>query len=88
MLFSGTTSGPQFPGEDFLMNAPQGLTFPLDLSGKKVVISVEPKPDTSPDPSTIKPLEGTVPPNATDHLLYTMLNKDIGSENFGSVSRE
>ena len=87
-LFSGTTSGPQFPGEDFLMNAPQGLTFPLDLSGKKVVISVEPKPDTSPDPSTIKPLEGTVPPNATDHLLYTMLNKDIGSENFGSVSRE
>lgn len=70
------------------MNAPEGLKFPLDLSGKRVVISIEPNQDTSPDPSTTKPLEGTVPPNATDHLLYTMLNKDIGSENFGSVSRK
>ena len=87
MLFSGTTSGPQFPGEDFLMNAPEGLTFPLDLSGKTVVISVEPNPDTSPAPSPIKPLIGEVPLNALDHVLYTMDNQDIASEKFGKVCR-
>ena len=85
--FSGTTSGPQFPGEDFLMNAPEGLTFPLDLSGKTVVISVEPNPDTSPDPSPIKPLKGVVPLNASGHVLYTMDNQDIASEKFGKVCR-
>jgi len=85
--FSGTTSGPQFPGEDFLMNAPEGLTFPLDLSGKTVVISVEPNPDTSPDPSPIKPLIGVVPLNASGHVLYTMDNQDIASEKFGKVCR-
>lgn len=26
--FSGATAGPPFPGEDFLQNAPSGLTFP------------------------------------------------------------
>ena len=87
MLFSGTTSGPQFPGEDFLMNAPEGLTFPLDLSGKKLVISVEPNPDTSPDPSPIKPLIGVVPLNASGHVLHTMDNQDIASEKFGKVCR-
>ena len=85
--FSGTTSGPQFPGEDFLMNAPEGLTFPLDLSGKTVVISIEPNPDTSPDPSPIKPLIGVVPLNASGHVLYTMDNQDIASEKFGKVCR-
>ena len=86
--FSGTTSGPQFPGEDFLMKAPEGLTFPLDLSGKTVVISVEPNPDTSPAPSPIKPLIGEVPLNAKDHFLYTMdNNQDIASEKFGTVLR-
>ena len=69
------------------MNAPEGLTFPLDLSGKKLVISVEPNPDTSPDPSPIKPLIGVVPLNALDHVLYTMDNQDIASENFGKVCR-
>src|SRR5262249_31984693 len=30
--FSGPLPGPPFPGEDWLRNAPTGLTFPLDLA--------------------------------------------------------
>lgn len=58
--FSGTAqAGPPVPGEDFFMNAPTGETFPLDIRGRTVVISVEPVPDDSPAPFAIKPLVGT-----------------------------
>ena len=52
-------SGPPIPGEDFLMNAPSGETFPLDVRGRMVVISVEPVPDDSEAPFAMKPLVGT-----------------------------
>ena len=59
--FSGTqnNAGPPVPGEDFFLSAPAGETFPLDVRGKKVVISVEPVPDNSPAPYVLKPLVGT-----------------------------
>lgn len=58
-FFSGTSqAGPPVPGEDFFMNAPMGETFPLDLRGRTVVISVEPVPDNSPAPFAMKPLVG------------------------------
>lgn len=41
--YSSTLAGFSFPGEDFLVNAPTGLTFPTDLSGQKVYISIERK---------------------------------------------
>ena len=87
MAFSGPMGGPLFPGEDFLINAPEGLTFPLDLSGQVVVISVEPNPDTSPKPSPIKPLAGLVPLDAADHALLPMVNQGVNLVTFGSVSR-
>lgn len=44
--FSGPVPGPAIPGEDFLRYPPLAvfpdLTFPLDLRGKNVAISVEP----------------------------------------------
>jgi len=40
--FIGSNAMPAYPGEDFLQNAPSGFTFPLDLAGKEVMISVEP----------------------------------------------
>ena len=61
-----------FPGEDFLVNAPAGMTFPLDLSGAKAVITVEPNPDNSPMPFTFKPLVGAIPTGAMDHHIYNM----------------
>ncbi len=55
--FSGTENpGPPIPGEDFFNNAPTGETFPLDVRGRTVVITVEPVPDNSPLPFTLKPL--------------------------------
>ncbi len=46
----GTDSnGPPFPGQDF-------VTPPVSLIGQTAVISVEPDPDDSPNPFTLKPL--------------------------------
>ncbi len=61
-----------FPGEDYLMNAPSGLTFPTDLAGGMAVISIEPYPDNSPAPFTLKPLVHQIPAAATDHTVYDM----------------
>lgn len=72
--FSGTNSTPPFPGEDFLQNAPSGLNFPIDLSGGTAVISIEPYPDDSPAPYTLKPLVGQIPANASSFTLYSVDN--------------
>lgn len=76
--FSGSVDGPPFPGEDFLNNAPSGLTFPTDLAGATAVISIEPSPDDAATPFTLKPLVGSIATNATDHVTYTMDNNSSG----------
>lgn len=72
--FSGPNAGPPFPGEDFLVNAPTGQTFPTDIAGGTAVISIEPFPDSDAAPFTLKPLTGGIPANATDHVDYSMDN--------------
>ncbi len=91
--YSSTTALPMpngadgfFPGEDFLQSAPAGLTFPTDIAGGKAVISIEPEPDNSPMPFTLKPLVGNIAADATDHTLYTM-NQNLGSFPSGTVAR-
>lgn len=85
--YSGDSAGPPFPGEDFLVNAPAGLSFPLDLSGSLAVISVEPSPDNSPDPFSLKPLIHTIPNNAAIHTGYQMNNQATVSNPIGNVTR-
>ncbi len=75
--FSGTQDAPPFPGEDFLVNAPEGLTFPTDLRGATIVISVEPDPDDSAAPFTLKPLVGQVADDAADHENLTLDNNAV-----------
>lgn len=70
--FSGPAPGPPFPGEDYVTNAPEGVTLPTDLSGGTVFISVEPFPDDDPGPFVLKPLIGTAAENATDHVSYPL----------------
>ena len=72
--YSGTMAGPPFPGEDFLVNAPPGLMFPTDLAGATAVISVEPEPDDSDAPFTLKPLAGAIDAQAVDHVTYSIPN--------------
>ena len=72
-LFKGDVgNGPAYPGEDFLQNAPSGLIFPTDLKGRTVVISVEPSPDNSSAPFTLKPLAHVVPAEAMNHTVIDL----------------
>ncbi|MUU79770.1 anti-sigma factor [Winogradskyella endarachnes] len=75
-MFKGDTSdGPAYPGEDYLQNAPDGFTFPTDLRGTTIVISVEPSPDNSELPFTLKPLADMVP---TDAMVHTTIDLEAG----------
>jgi hypothetical protein len=85
--FSGPMAGPPFPGEDYLMNAPTGITFPTNLAGQKIVITIEPNPDNNPAPFGLKPLSGDVPAGATDHVSYTLTNIALAGNPAGSVTR-
>ena len=86
-MFSGTLNnvGPPIPGEDFFNNPPTGFTFPLDVRGRTVVITVEPNPDNSPSPFTLKPLTG-IAGQETAPTTYN-LNLDTGSFPSGNVTR-
>lgn len=85
--YSGQVAGPPYPGEDFLTNAPGGLTFPTDLAGKTVVISIEPSPDNSAAPFLLKPLVGQVPADALDHTTYSMDNNAQATNPTGTARR-
>ncbi|WP_435313387.1 hypothetical protein [Cellulophaga fucicola] len=74
--FSGANPGPPIPGEDFFENAPTGFTFPLDVRGKTVVISIEPSPDNSPNPFLLKPLVGVSGQETAPTTHALSLNSD------------
>ena len=85
--FSGPDPGPPFPGEDFVSNAPVGLSFPTDLTGSTVVISIEPSPDNDPSPFLFKPLIASVSNSAQDHVTYAMDNQVSSNFPTGSATR-
>ncbi|GAA4954866.1 hypothetical protein GCM10023314_30700 [Algibacter agarivorans] len=77
--------GPPIPGEDFFLNQPAGETFPLDVRGRTVVVSVEPVPDDSPAPFVMKPLVGTA---GQDTAPAThSFGQNLGSLPWGEVTR-
>jgi hypothetical protein len=83
---SNENPGPPFPGEDYIVNAPRGLSFPTDLSGGIAVISVEPYPDNGPEPYALKPLVGEIPVNAEAHFNYSLV-QNPGSFPTGMAKR-
>lgn len=86
--YSETTApGFDFPGEDFLVNAPSEVNFPLNLAGNTVAITVEPDPDNSDRPFMIKPLTGKIPDPAENHVLYDMTNS-VKSSTPSGVARK
>jgi len=71
--YSGSSAGYNFPGEDFLINTPLGLTFPTDLSNAKVYISLEYKDGrTNGSVPFIIVLEGTIPASAQSSITYNL----------------
>ncbi len=85
--YSGTMGGPPFPGEDFIVNAPGGLTFPTDLRGATAVISIEPSPDNSPAPFLLKPLVSPIATDAVDHTPLNMSNNATATNPTGIVRK-
>ena len=49
---------PGFPGEDFIMGTANGVDLAAATHIAKVVVSIEPEPDNSPNPFLLKPLVG------------------------------
>jgi len=82
-----STGGPAYPGEDFLTNAPAGLSFPADLHGSTIVISVEPVPDNSPAPFVLKPLVKQVGADAQVHNYITLNNNATATNPTGTVTK-
>ncbi len=71
--YSSTSAGYSFPGEDFLLNAPAGLTFPTDLSGKNVFISLEWNNGKTSGSTPSKILfSAAIPNSAQSGVSYTM----------------
>jgi len=85
-IYSGPNGGPAYPGEDFLTNAPSGITFPTSLNSGTAVISIEPVPDNSAAPFALKPLVGMIPANANVHEAIDM-GQNLGSLPTGTVNR-
>jgi hypothetical protein len=80
--YSDSMNYPPFPGEDFLLDPPMGVSFPLDLGDgmSKAVISVEPDlmgvDPTGEAPFSIKPLVDDIPEDAIDHTNYDLMAVD------------
>lgn len=76
--FSGTLTPPNFPGEDFLKAAPTGLTFPVNLSGASVFVTMEPWAEWDLEPDTpffLRLFEIQIPAGATPETLYEMTSR-------------
>jgi len=87
--FSGTENnvGPPVPGEDFFNAAPTGETFPMDVRGRTVVISVEPVPDNSAAPFLLKPLLTTLATDAEVAPTAYDFGQNLGSLPTGTATR-
>jgi hypothetical protein len=86
--YGSTWSSPAYPGEDFLLNPPTGLSFPTDLSGQYVMVTVEPagtyvSNPTGPSPFRI--LQANITSNAESHVTYYM-NSVVGGLPSGTAA--
>lgn len=74
-LYGGITGNYDFPGQDFLANAPEGMTFPTDLSGAPILVTMEPWEDYDTEPLSPFPfrlLGATIPHDAEPRVNYAM----------------
>ena len=74
--YSGTLPSPTVPGEDFLTAAPAGLTFPLDLSGATVLVTMEPWAEWDLEPESpffLRLFDFEIPAGAEAETPYDMI---------------
>lgn len=88
--YSGAQVAPPFPGEDFLTDAPAGLTFPTDLSGQEIVVTIEPTTeeiDDEDDPFFLRVLQADVAATPTTGTQYSLTNQVSATAPTGTVMR-
>jgi len=67
------------PGENFLTNAPDGSTFPLDVRGATVFLTVEPNPDDDDEaPTSFRIFEAQVPASAAAASTHSLGTPGVG----------
>ncbi len=74
-LYSGPMAGYNYPGEDFLMNAPPGLSFPTSVINASIRVTLEPDPDPDPAPSQFALFGGRVPPFEQTGETFNLTNQ-------------
>ncbi len=75
---AGPAGSPPFPGQDF-------ITPPRNLLGMAAVITIEPQPDTSAAPFTMKPLITPSIEDVGSRALQAMQNRALDSNPSGTV---
>ncbi|MCB0281699.1 MAG: hypothetical protein H6627_03590 [Calditrichae bacterium] len=68
-----------FPGEDFIQSAPAGLTFPMNVTGKELTVTITPRYPKKSVPFVVEAFKGTIP---TDSAVKTKLELPLMLENF------
>lgn len=66
---------PAAPGEDLLLNAPEGLTFPTDLSGARVTVSLEGRVNDFISRSQLIVLDATLPAGLQGGEIVPFVNR-------------
>ncbi len=72
--WSGPLEAPAFPGEDFLENDPAGFTFPANLSGAQLLVTLEPILNDTELPFQLVILQGTLPVGVTGGEVIELTN--------------
>jgi len=73
--FSGEQEAPDVPGEDFPQDPPEGLVFPLDLGGTRLIVTLEPVTSDASTPTQFIVLEANLPAGLTGGETISMLNR-------------
>ena len=87
--YSATANpAPGFPGEDFLNNAPSGVTFPWTfVDGDSVMVTLEPNPDPEDGPFGIRLLVRSMSPRPVPRVATPLISNEKvmpnGSLTFG-----
>ena len=74
-LHGGLSGSPAVPGQDFLYDPPQGVSFPLDLAGGQVFVTMEPweEWDVAPErPFPFRLMSAQIPQDAEDRIPYVL----------------
>ena len=71
----GEEVAPEVPGEDFLVNAPEGLVFPADLTGARLIVTLEGIVSDFADPSQLVVMDVILPAGLEGGEIIELTNR-------------